>query len=399
MRVFSFHPSAKRKLFAADIASSDLLRSIRSPSRLQLVTAIFVAVLCVALSLPTSFVIEGAGPALNVNGKTNGMKLVTISGKTAYESESQLYLTTVTSWGGPEAGVSGWQALGALFDSRYQLIPVRALYAEQTTQADVESEAEQDMLNSQDSAVAVANSLAGFEVREQLTVQSAEPEYPAGAVLQQGDIVLGVGRASDEQVLPVHNFIELAEFLETVEPGSEISMEIERDGETRVVEFATVAPNADETGWAKPGAMIGVAISVADVRPSARVRYAVKDIGGPSAGLMFTLGIYDALTEGSLAQNAKIAGTGTISWNGDVGEIGGIEHKMRGAARAGVTDFLAPAANCAETIGLEPQGMRVWAVRNAREAVTAASAIGKGDTSSLTSCQELMRGLGAKEES
>jgi PDZ domain-containing protein len=71
-------------------------------------------------------------------------------------------------------------------------------------------------------------------------------------------------------------------------------------------------------------------------------------IMGPSAGMMFALTIYDKLTPGSLTKGHNIAGTGTIDASGNVGAIGGIDQKIKGAQRDGAELFLAPASNCDE---------------------------------------------------
>ena len=96
--------------------------------------------------------------------------------------------------------------------------------------------------------------------------------------------------------------------------------------------------------------MIGVI-----VRESFRFPFPIKikvgNIGGPSAGLMFALGIVDKLTPGNLTGGRFVAGTGEIEANGAVAPIGGIQQKMAGARDAGATLFLTPAANCADAVG------------------------------------------------
>ncbi|XCB29551.1 hypothetical protein RQN30_10145 [Arcanobacterium hippocoleae] len=78
-----------------------------------------------------------------------------------------------------------------------------------------------------------------------------------------------------------------------------------------------------------------------------------------------------------------------MAWDGDIEPIGGITHKLAGASAEGATDFLAPAENCRETIGFEPEGMHIWAVRNTPEAVEAVKAIAAGTTSGLQSCKDI----------
>ena len=96
----------------------------------------------------------------------------------------------------------------------------------------------------------------------------------------------------------------------------------------------------------------------------------VGDIGGPSAGLMFALGIIDKLTPMNLTGGKFIAGTGEIEASGKVDPIGGIQQKMVGARNAGATVFLAPATNCSDVKGAIPAGLQVIKVSTLNQAVT-----------------------------
>ena len=114
--------------------------------------------------------------------------------------------------------------------------------------------------------------------------------------------------------------------------------------------------------------------------------FSLSDVGGPSAGMMFALGVVDEITPGALTGGKDISGTGTIDMTGQVGPIGGIQQKMAGAREAGSTFFLAPTSNCEEVKGHEPKGMQVFSVSTLHEAVTATQAIASGDTSGLATC-------------
>lgn len=117
-----------------------------------------------------------------------------------------------------------------------------------------------------------------------------------------------------------------------------------------------------------------------------RVSATAGDVGGPSAGLMMTLGIIDLVTPQSETGGKTIAGTGTIEKGGKVGAIGGIRFKMIGARHAGATWFLAPASNCDEVVGNIPSGMRAVKVSTLSDAYSALVKIGTGRTSSLPAC-------------
>ena len=108
------------------------------------------------------------------------------------------------------------------------------------------------------------------------------------------------------------------------------------------------------------------------------VRISVGEIGGPSAGMMFALGIIDKLSHDNLTGGKFIAGTGEISPNGTVSPIGGIQQKMAGARAAGATVFLTPAANCPDTAGAVPAGLRLIKVSTLAGAVHDLEAIKAG---------------------
>ena len=112
----------------------------------------------------------------------------------------------------------------------------------------------------------------------------------------------------------------------------------------------------------------------------------VDDIGGPSAGMMYALGVIDKLTPQDETGGLTIAGTGTIDADGTVGAIGGIRLKMLGARRDGATWFLAPEENCAEVVGHVPDGLRDVSVSTLEEAYEALVAIGKGEGDALPHC-------------
>lgn len=112
----------------------------------------------------------------------------------------------------------------------------------------------------------------------------------------------------------------------------------------------------------------------------------VDDIGGPSAGMMYALGLIDKLTPQDETGGLTIAGTGTMDEDGNVGSIGGIRLKMLGAVRDGATWFLAPEANCDEVVGNVPDGLRDVSVSTLEEAYDALVAIGNGEGESLPHC-------------
>ncbi|MBN9170726.1 MAG: ATP-dependent serine peptidase containing a PDZ domain protein, partial [Microbacterium sp.] len=113
----------------------------------------------------------------------------------------------------------------------------------------------------------------------------------------------------------------------------------------------------------------------------------LNNVGGPSAGMMFALGIMDTLTPGQLNGGKSIAGTGTITADGTVGPIGGIRQKLYGAKEAGASYFLAPDSNCDEVVGHVPSGLRVFAVKKLDDSLAVLDALRSGgDLDALPTC-------------
>ena len=118
----------------------------------------------------------------------------------------------------------------------------------------------------------------------------------------------------------------------------------------------------------------------------AKVKLNIDNVGGPSAGMIYTLGIITSLTATDEAGGKNIAGTGTIEKDGTIGAIGGIQLKMVGAQRDGASYFIAPESNCDEVVGHIPDGLKVYAVSTIDQAYKAVVAIGAGDMVGLKTC-------------
>jgi PDZ domain-containing protein len=161
-----------------------------------------------------------------------------------------------------------------------------------------------------------------------------------------------------------------------VKPGDEVTVVVRRNGKQLTEKLATVQNPKDPSR-----AFIGVQLTVGFHSP-VDVQVALANVGGPSAGLMFSLAIVDTLTPDDLADGRNIAGTGTITPQGKIGPIGGIVQKMNGAAREGATLFLAPQSNCSEVAAHVPDGLDVVAVKSLDDAVAVLS----GDETNITHC-------------
>jgi PDZ domain-containing protein len=160
-------------------------------------------------------------------------------------------------------------------------------------------------------------------------------------------------------------------------PGDTFPVVVQRDGTERTV----TAKTAESDGKT----VIGVGLRL-DYDLPVDVTLNTGRVGGPSAGLMFSLAIYDVLTPGELTGGENIAGTGTMEDDGTVGPIGGIRQKLVGARRAGADYFLAPADNCEEVVGHVPDGLEVLRVATFDDGLAAVNGIAAGDLSDLPTC-------------
>ena len=131
----------------------------------------------------------------------------------------------------------------------------------------------------------------------------------------------------------------------------------------------------DKTAAGRP--VVGVVLRE-KFRFPVTVKISVGDVGGPSAGLMFSLGIYDKLTPDDITGGRFVAGTGTITPEGRVGPIGGIQQKMVAARHAGATVFLTPTQNCSDAVASDPKGLRLVRVDTMHGALQALSALRTG---------------------
>lgn len=288
----------------------------------------------VGLALPGSFLLQEAGPALDVTGDLDGVQLLQISGAETYPTETELFMTTVSSFGNSQMECS--RSSGTWSPRRdQQLVPVRAMYSRQESAAEVEERNAAMMTSSQDSGTVAGLQAAGYSVPMTLTVSGVSKDSPAEGKFERGDILTSITVGTT--MTPITTFSDLSRVLFSVDPGTSVTLGFTRAGESQQATLQTQAYEADSTGWVHPGSRLGLYIASSDVKFPIDVSYGVKDIGGPSAGSMFALAIYDKLTDGSLGGDHRIAGTGTMSYNGDIGPIGGIPHKLVGAAEEGAS--------------------------------------------------------------
>lgn len=329
-----------------------------------LLTAVLSAL---ALVVPTPYAMRSPGPTED----TLERNLIQIEGARTYESTGELRLTTVSVLGGPGYPMLAGQVIQGWLDPRRSVLPVEAIFPEATTKEEQQEVSQAEMVSSQESATAAALTELGYDVPAELDVAGTEPGSGAEGKLEEGDVI------TEFQGEPVGTYADLIDGLADTTPGDDVTLGVKRGNSTEDVTITT-ADNGQR-------AVLGVFIDPHYDFP-VDVSIEIENIGGPSAGTMFALGIIDKLTPEDEANGEVIAGTGTMSPEGTVGPIGGIEQKLYGAQRDGADWFLAPVDNCDQVVGNVPDGLHVVRVATLAEARDAVEQIGRGEGADLPTC-------------
>ncbi len=342
-------------------------------SSAMLVSGLLSLVLGVAaMSLPVPYVVESPGPTFNTLGTDNGKPVITVSGHETYPAKGSLDLTTVYVDGGPNGPVSVFEALSAWLNTSKAVYPEELIFPSGVTKEQSQQESAVAMTTSQENAVASALKELNIPFEQKLQVAGIPDDSASKGKIQEGDVLVSVSGKPVTALSVIQG--ELA-----AGNGKPVTVVVERNGSQLPV---TVTPAKSQTGRY----LLGVVLQYKFKFPF-DVKISLEKVGGPSAGMMFALGIVDTVTPGDLTGGKHIAGTGTITPDGVVGAIGGIGQKMVGARSGGATLFLAPAANCNDVVGHIPAGLQVVKVENLAEARHAVELAAAGsDTSGLPAC-------------
>lgn len=345
-------------------------------------TLTLIALLCVALLTPTPYAEMSPGPTVNTLGSFGGEKVIQITGRKTYPATGNLNMTTVRVTGASYRmnlveAVLGW----ARHDDK--VVEHDTLYPKGQTSQQADQENAEEFSASQDSAKVAALKELKIPVRSQVIVATVVKGGAAEGVLHAGDVIKAVdGNA-------VIQADDVAKFVTRHQPGQSVTFTVVRakDAEkaaapTQQVRFVTRL--SKDSGPKR--AVIGIRAGIEHLFPFT-INIQLADVGGPSAGTMFALGIIDELTPGSLTGGAFVAGTGTIDDNGNVGPIGGISLKTIGARDKGAKFFFTPADNCEEAAKDIPGGLTLVKIKTLDDAMTALKDIRSGDTKALPSCK------------
>ena len=346
------------------------------PRTVTLMVAGFVTVftLVLANTLSVPYVALRPGPVVNTLGSSADDKpLISISGHQTYPAKGQLDLTTVSLLGGPQQPIHLQEALAGWIDGTVAVVPLQDVFPPGQTQQQNEQENAREMADSQQAAAAAALTQLGIAVKSTLRVTGLVGSAPAAAVIKEKDEILAVNGT------PATDLDQLRAVLQKAKAGESVQVTIRRGSTQSTVSARTTA---GDDGRAALGVFIGRGFTLPFT-----VKIQLNDIGGPSAGMMFALGIIDLLTPGDLTAGKRIAGTGTIDdERGLVGPIGGIRQKLVGARRAGARYFLAPKDNCDEVVGHIPDGLAVVKIATLSQAERAVKEIAAGRATTLAGC-------------
>ena len=326
------------------------------------VTVLLGAVITVLLSFgvlsaPVPYVVLSPGPTVNTLGKEGDKEVIQVTGTQTHNSAGQLRLTTVKV--APETklipAIAGW------FSDEEAVVPRELVYPPDRTPQQVEEQNAEDFQASQTSAETAALEKLGYPI--QVTVTSVTQGGAATGILKDGDVITSI----DGQSLTAAT--QLTDAIRAKPAGTTFTVGYTRDGRPAQASITTKEVDGQPR--------IGVEIEQRQPHPF-ELKIDLEDIGGPSAGLMFTLGIIDKLGPEDLTGGKIIAGTGTIDDQGNVGAIGGIPQKLVGAKEAGAVAFLVPADNCAEAKNNAVEGLPLYRVATLDDALAALDTLKAG---------------------
>ncbi|MDQ3661258.1 MAG: PDZ domain-containing protein [Actinomycetota bacterium] len=333
-----------------DVAARRRVRR-RSLGRAAVVGLVLGGVGFGSFLVPVPFVFEYLpGPVRDVS------ELVEISSARTYSSEGSLYLTTVSV----DTDVTLVEMLLSAVDTD-KVVVLESQVTGGSSLEHLQEAQKREMESSKEYARTVAIGAAGLgrPQGDGARVVSVQQGSPADGVLEQGDVIVAVGESRTATTCDVGAAVVAGEIGETV------SVTVEREGRRRRLSLETIAaPSNPVTPY------LGIMIEDINYRfeSDVRVNFDTGRIAGPSAGLMLSLALYDRLTRDDLSSGRKIAGTGTITCDGEVGPIGGVEQKVAGAEQKGAEVFLSPAAN-AEAARSSADTIEIVAVSSFQDAL------------------------------
>lgn len=317
------------------------------------------------------YVIERPGPVFNVLGNAGNTPIIQVVDAKQYATDGGLDLLTVNVVGSPGDTPNALELLGAWLDPSQAITPVGEIFAPNANATQVAKQNQLMMADSQSQATAAALRALGYRYTYSVYVDSVDSRAAALGKLFAADTITTIDGTKITGIEGLRASVNKAK-------GAAVEVAGTRAGKPFTV---SIKPKTVHGVW-RLGVFVGTTFKF-----PIKVQLSLNEVGGPSGGMMFALGIYDKLTPASLTGGQIIAGTGTINEAGQVGAIGGIRQKMYGAQRGGAKWFLAPATNCNEVVGHVPSGLQVVKIANFSQALTAVKQIAsKHSVAGLATC-------------
>jgi len=310
--------------------------------------------------VPVPYVSLGPGPTFNTLGEVEGKEVVDIEGTEVHKTTGQLNMTTVSQRDNLTLG----QALTLWMSGREQLVPRDLVYPPDKSKDEIDEANNEEFKQSENSAEYAA--LGYLKYAPAVTVQNVTKDGASAGKLHEGDAIDGVDG------VPVSSLEQFQGIMEKTKPGQEVVLDFRRKNAPPGVATIKLKSNPD-----KPHGFLGIGVVEAPWAPF-KIDFNLANIGGPSAGLVFSLAVVDKLTTGDLSGAKFVAGTGTIASDGKVGSIGGITHKILAAHEAGATVFLVPADNCDEAKSAHEDDLDLLKVDTLTQAVDSLKALSAG---------------------
>ncbi|MEV0206481.1 PDZ domain-containing protein [Streptomyces sp. NPDC050788] len=350
-------------------------------------TLMLIALLCAGVFIPVPYSEMSPGPTVNTLGDHDGEPVLQISGHKTYATSGHLNMTTVRVTSADYRmnlveAVYGWLA----HDNK--VVPHDTLYPDGKTEEQSTQENAEEFSQSQESAKVAALNELGIPVKSFVIVSTVVKDSPSQGKLHAGDVIKAVDGTAVKEPTDVSKLVTKhkpgQDVTFTIVPAKEQAAAEKQKKTATKTQDVTITTTTSHDDLEKR-AIVGISAGLDHTFPF-DIDIKLADVGGPSAGLMFSLGLYDKLTPGSLTGGRFVAGTGTIDDNGKVGPIGGIEMKTVGARNKGARYFLTPADNCAAAAKDTPSGLTLIKVNTIDGALGALKDLRAGRTSDLPKC-------------
>lgn len=312
-----------------------------------------------AMQAPVPYVQLQPGPTYDTLGKDDtGKDVIEVTGATATTSGGQLRFVTI----GVVKELTLMEALIGWWSDADAVVPRELIIPPDQTEQQVDKKNADDFAASESAAQTAAFKELGYA--SVIKVKDVAAGAPAQGKLQPGDVITSVDGT------PVDTADKLLTTLRGKPAGTSFAFGVTRAGQPLTIPVTTAA---GDDGVPR----IGVTPEITTTAPFT-VKIPIENIGGPSAGLMLTLGIIDKIKPEDLTGGKVIAGTGTIDADGKVGPIGGIPQKLIASKDAGAIYFLTPKDNCAEAVANQQADLPLVEVATLKDALTALADIRVG---------------------